>query len=1497
MKFDNQQFERDAATTLSTLQKLKQSLSFEKVAGGAVKGLTGISAVLGKLGVVNPFTKIIDTAARGLPFVGRLLEKTGRANPFASAQQGVQELDRQSRGLAQGGLGAISGGITAINGKWLAMATVAITAISNITNKLINATTQWVKGFTVAPIMDGLREYEETLKSIQTVQANTDQPLPKIERALKDLNAYSDTTIYNFGEMAKNVGTFTAAGVNLKDSVASIKGIANVAALSGSSSQQAAGAMYQLSQAIAAGKVGAQDWNSVVNAGMAGKKLQTALATTAVAMGKLDKSAVTTNKSTGALMVNAQSFKNSIMALPGNESWLSSDVLVNTLASLDGRFSVAYQKAQLLEDGTRKFTDAQIKSNMAEARANLEKKNGVKFSDQQYKALLRTAEMATKSAQDVKTLGQVFDIAKETIGSGWAASFNNIFGNLAESKKLFTEMSNGLGDLIRKNALARNEMLASWKEGGGRAALIEGLEDAFKSVLSVLGSVKDAFRTVFPAKTATDLINLSKSFADFMTEMRPSEKTLNNLRTTFTGVFSILKIGTMIIGAVFDQVQRLLGALGDGSGDFLEFTAHIGRQIYLFQQMLEQTGLITGFFELLGNVISVPLNLLGDLAGAIGRLFSGFGGGQDAIGQVDRFGNALGEVADIGQVAETIFRGIGRVIGNVTSAIAEGLGNLGAALQNAITADTFSATLDTINTALLGGIVLMLRKFFSGGVNVDIGAGGMFDSIGESLSAVTGQLTAMQTALKADILLKIAAAVAILTASMVVLASIDGPKLVKAMTAMGVGMGILGTTLVLLATSIGIFGAAKLPFIAAAMVGLASAMLILAVALKIYETMDLGDMARGLFGVAGMLFILQKAMTALAGTKSMLRTAASLSILSVGLLAMGVALKIFASISWEEMLRGLAALGGTLAVLAVAMKIMPPMENAARELLILGAALAVMGLAMKIFATMSWDEMIRGMVALTGTLIGIAAAMRLMPKRMLFQSVALMAIAGAITVLAGALKIMGSMSGGDVAKSLIALGGSLLILAIGLNAMGPMAILGAAALTIAAAALALFVPVLITLGTLSWGTILKALGTLALTFGLLGVSGMLLAPVVPVLMGLGAALILIGAGFALAGVGAMGFATAFGIFVAAGAAGIELLLNLLQSVVMMIPKAMIAFAKGLVGMLVVIANNGPKISRAFGRIISNILDAVIRNVPKFGRVLMVMLDTGLRVIVNMAPKIALAGLKLIVGFLEAVDSKIYRITTLAISIMTKFIRAIGDRAPKLVDEGAKTIVKLVNGMAAAIDNNSEELGRAGGRLAWAMMSGMVKGINAMAEEIADSMIDVAKDALDAALDFIKPGSPSKVFDKEVGQVMGAGVAQGIRKTSRDNELAGREVARTALRSMQKTLSEGADISTYAANRPRITPVLDLTQVRREAVKMEGILSTPKITPSVSYAQASDISNDTRALQEAILEMQSQPPSVENNFTQNNYSPKALPASEIYRNTRSLFAITKGELES
>jgi tape measure domain-containing protein len=1500
MKFNNREFEQNAKTTMGTLGKLKEQLDFGKIVGGTVRGLGTIQNALSKIGLKTPFGPMITMANKGLSGVGTVLDKLGMKNPFRGGVESAAELQKAAQ-TASGpsGIGAMEAAVSGVSNKFLLLSTIAITAISNITNKIINAGTQWVKGFTFSPIMDGLNEYQTTLQSIQTVQANTDAPLKKVEDSLKQLNAYSDTTIYNFGQMAKNVGTFTAAGVDLKTSVASIQGIANIAALSGSSSEQAATAMYQLSQAIAAGKVGLMDWNSVVNAGMGGKKLQNALAQTAIAMGEIDKASVKMVGPMKKLQINGQSFRESIMAKPGQESWLSSDILVNTLASLDGRFSVAYQKAQLTEEGVRKFTDAQIKSNMAEARANLEKKNGVKYTDEQFAALKRMAEMATKSAQDVKTLGQVFDIAKETIGSGWAASFANIFGNLKESKKLFTDMSNGLGEIIRGNALARNKILFAWKKQGGRDTLITGLTDAWHAFEDVIRAVSKGIRQVFPKTTTKDLLNFSDAVANLGKRLTPSKDTLASLVKIGAGVASVFHIIGQVFGGVVDGLKALFNTVGGGEGDFLKFAGGIGENITKFDQFLEKSGLITTFFTTLGKILAVPLGILKGFGHVISSIFGGFDDG--AAGKfgdtVDNVGKRLSGLEAIGHRIGAFFQKLGDIFGNLGQFIGGALVGIGDAIANAFSGENFGKTLDVVNTTLLGGLVLLIRNFFNQDINIDLG-GGIFKQIRSTLGEATAAFENMQAKLKADILMKIAAAIGVMAGALLVLSMIDPKALTKALVAMSAGFAILITAMSTMMTVMGPVGLAQLYVISSAMTKMAASILLLSFALKTMASLDFGDMIRGLLTLKVTLGLLMKAMLPLAaGSKGMARASSALILMGVALNILAVALKIFATMSWGEMIKGLAGMAGTLLVLSGALKIMPDMKAEGIGLVLLAGAMNLLAIALKIFATMSIGDMIKGLVMLGGSLFIISAAINTMPKTMMLQAAALVLVAGAITVLSGALKIMGGMSIKAIGKALLILGGALLILAIGLNAMGVMGIAGAAALVIAAGALAILTPLLVALGAMSWGAIVKGMVTLAATFAILGIAGALLTPVVPALIGLGAAMLLIGGGFALAGAGALALATAIGVLVGAGAVGVQTVLSYLKVFIDNIPAAAIAFGKGLVEIAKQISKAAPIFATTFMRVLNAMLTQAIKAVPKIGRLTLVLLNTMLNVLEKGAPRMFEVGMRLMIGFLSALSRNMPKLGDKGTEVAVKFMQAVGRNAPKLADAGYKMLIKFINGVSKAIDTNAKPLGEAGARLGISMATGMARGLAGAGGVIKDAAVDAAKKAFQSVKDFFHIGSPSKLFRDEIGARLPQGAALGIRD---DAPLMVKEVksmARKAMDAMSDSMKKLGDVVSMDPNMsPTIAPVLDLTAYARDASKMGKMLETTPILPTVSYNTAADISAVTQATAEAAAEeAASGSGDTYLSYEQHLHSPTPLDSVTIYRDGKSLISLKKQEL--
>ena len=396
MQFDNRHFERNVATTMSTLDKLKAKLHLP----GASKGLEDVNAAARKV---------------DLSHIGKSAETVGL--------------------------------------KFNAMYTIADQALRNITNSAMATAKKMVSAFTIDPIKTGFDEYETKINAIQTIMSNTASKgttMEDVTRVIDELNTYADKTIYNFAEMTRNIGTFTAAGVGLQESADAIQGIANLAAASGSNSQQASTAMYQLSQALAAGTVKLMDWNSVVNAGMGGEKFQEALKSTAREMGI----------SVDSMIEKHGSFRESL-----SEGWITAEVLNTTLK-------------KFTKEGAAQYAEAMVKSG--------------KYTQEQADALIKEAQSMEDAATKVKTFTQLIDTLKESVQSGWGKTWELIIGNFEQAKELFSGISDTLSGFIDRFSDARNAVLES------------ALGKSFKSLLEPLKGIKQTVETISePIKTVT----------------------------------------------------------------------------------------------------------------------------------------------------------------------------------------------------------------------------------------------------------------------------------------------------------------------------------------------------------------------------------------------------------------------------------------------------------------------------------------------------------------------------------------------------------------------------------------------------------------------------------------------------------------------------------------------------------------------------------------------------------------------------------------------------------------------------------------------------------------------------------------------------------------------------------------------------------------------------------------------------------------------------------
>lgn len=518
------------------------------------------------------------------------------------------------------------------------LAGAASVAMGNIASKALMAGGSVLSSFTFGPIMDGFREYENQLNAVQTIQANTfskGETTATINAALDELNAYADRTIYSFTEMTRNIGMFTSAGVGLKDSVAAIKGLSNVAAMSGSTSEQAATAMYQLSQALSTGSVKLQDWNSIVNAGMGGEQFQEALKRTARTYGvEVDK-----------MIDKAGSFRNSL-----KDGWLTSEIMIETLTQYTGDLS----REQLLSAG---------------------------YTEQQADEIMKLAETANDAATKVKTFSQLIDTTAEALGSGWASIFRTIFGDFERARTMWTAVSDVVNGGIGTFFDALQGILDRWDELGGWEEWWYGLGELWTAIAKPLKAIGEGFFSAFQGDAGKALYDFSYYFRHSISQwLMMSDDFANNLGKVFKMAGELLSpVLEVLIGFASAIVQIGVAAFKIGmilAGIFIKpmilIAAKVGDIVSVFSdwfgQMLGGTDILGGLSKVLDWIVD-KFQKLADWMYAIAdvTITPIFDGLKVVIEAVLK---PLGEfIETIKKAISNIFKPFGDAISNVVGAI------------------------------------------------------------------------------------------------------------------------------------------------------------------------------------------------------------------------------------------------------------------------------------------------------------------------------------------------------------------------------------------------------------------------------------------------------------------------------------------------------------------------------------------------------------------------------------------------------------------------------------------------------------------------------------------------------------------------------------------------------------------------------------------------------------------------------------------------------------
>lgn len=1268
MRFDNKQFEQNIQTSLSSLDKLKKSLNLE----GAAKGLETVNDAANKC--------------------------SGNMSPLSNAVETVRV-------------------------RFSALEVMAITALQNITNSALAAGKNLVSAFTIDPIKTGFEEYETQINAVQTILANTSSKgttLDQVNNALDELNHYADMTIYNFTEMTRNIGTFTAAGVDLDTSVAAIKGIANLAAVSGSNSQQASTAMYQLSQALAAGTVKLQDWNSVVNAGMGGQVFQDALKETAKVHGiAIDE-----------MIKDEGSFRETL-----SKGWLTSDILTETLAKFTG---------DLNEDQLRTMG----------------------YTDDQIKSIMEMGKTANDAATKVKTFTQLFDTLKEAAQSGWTQSWEIIVGDFEEAKELLTEVSDTFSAVINASADARNKMLQDWKDLGGRTMMIEAVKNVFEGLVSVAKPVREAFNEIFPPMTGKQLAEITERIRDLTAKFKMGEESSKNLKNTFKGVFAVLDIVGQAFKAVAGGVGELIGLFLPAGNGVLSLTGSFGEYLVKLDETVKKTDVFGKAVSTVVDIVKIAITFVktaGEKVKEFGKTagekfdFPGFelfhsflervhdrmaqigdGAGKMKSGVIVAFemmGEAL-EKCKFLKVMEALWTAVKVIAGGIADAVGTMMGTLAEKLGNA----DFSGVLDILNSIAVGGIAVSISKFLKSVTEPLEGLNGVLEGVTGILDGVRGCFEAYQTNLKAGTLLKIGAAIALLAGSIVAISLIDSDKLSASLGAITVLFAnLLGAMAIFNKISSDTGTVSKA---CTAMIAMSVAVSILAGALKKVSDLDWGELARGLIGIAGLTTIVVASSKAMAsGQKQVMKGATSLIIFgaaikilasackdlsklqwdelgrgltgvgvlfgeiavflrvakfngkmistATGIVILAAAMKVLASackdfgqMEWSEIGKGLAGIGGLLAELAV----FTNLSGNAKHVMSTGVALTAIGAAMKIlasavkdFAQLQWDELGRGLTAMGGALAEVAIAVNLMPKNMIGIGTGLVIVGGALEIIANCMSKFGGMQWEEIGRGLTVMGGALAELAISLNFMkGTLG--GSAALLVASAALAVLAPVLSILGALSWEAIAKGLISIAGAFTIIGVAGAVLTPLVPTILALsgafaliGVGVLTIGAGLLAAGTGLSALAIGFTALATAGAAGATAIVAALTVIVTgiagLIPAVLTKVGEGIIAICKVIAAGAPAIGEAVKAVVLTLIDVFVSCVPQLADGALQLVVGVLAALVTYTPQIVDLAFKFLIGILDGIASNLPSLIKAGVDVLVAFFAGIVD-ALRGIDTGA-----------------------------------------------------------------------------------------------------------------------------------------------------------------------------------------------------------------------------------
>lgn len=1322
--------------------------------------------------------------------------------------------------------------VESVSLKFRALEVAGVTAMMNLANRAVDTGISLVKSLSIDQVNKGWEKYGDKTAQVQTIMNATGKSIEEVNGYLDKLMWFSDETSYSFNDMTAALGQLTSAGGDVDKLIPMIQGIANATAYAGKGAAEFSRSIYNLNQSYSSGHLQYMDWKSLELAGVASKQLKETFIETAVALGKVKEGEI-----------DLADFGSTLKS-----GWADTEVMEKAFGKFNEMTELAYEMVQSGEVATASEAYDILAS----------KYDGVSIT-------------AAKAAQEAKTLKDAIDATKDAVSSGWMRTFELIFGNYEEAKVMWTDLANYMWDVFASGSEARNSMLEEWSALGGRDSLIQGLTNILLAVKSAIEAVKESFRDIFPAMTGERLAELTRGFEAFtekltgfftvtagfqdlqidpatgqvenlgkavslLSEPRKSEN-LINLQKTLKGIFAVLHIGAQAVSGLLQAGARLLGIVTPAAGGILGMTGALGDWLVALDKAVTESGIFT-------SGIGRMLDFLSPVADAVKAIAKGMLEAVTGLLHVDLSGliqagdgaaKALSPLSAVAEVAGKALEGLFGLLGKIMPAlktVGEGIGNAFSGLGESLGKIDLGSIVNLLNAGLFG---VLLQKF--GGLTkafTGIGEdiGGSLGGIKEVLNGVKETMEAYQTQLKAGTLLKIAGAIGIMAGAILLLSSIEPSRMAAALGGMAILLVEISTAVTQMGGALKLGQTKNFTVMAMALVAFSAGILILSAAVKVLSTIDPGALVMGLAGLGVILTELSAFLKLQNGSKFGAFKATGILLLSAAILVMAKAVQVFSRMKPEEMVQGLTGVAAVLAEIAGFTKL----AGSAKHIISTSVSMLLLSTSLLIFA-----KAIEKMGGLSWGEIGRG----------------LVTMAGALTAVILAMNLM-PKGGFGKAVGLTAFAAGLLVLSAALQSFGamPLDAIGRGLLAMGGSL------VLLSAGLLAMKTALPGAAALLVAAGALTV----LAPVMErfgqmELSEIGKSLLMLAGTLAVFGIagavlgpvvpallGLAGAIALFGIGCLAAGTGVA------------------AFGAGLTAL----AAGGAAAASALTLMVVELINLIPLFAQKVGEGFVNLCWT----VANSAGAICEAIVAVIHAVCQAALETLPEVAYTVVELLTQILITIADHIPEITQAGLDILIGLLEGLA----NNMDRLIDA----ATSVVITFLEGIGEKLPDVVNAGFDMMIAFLDGLAQVVEERTPELIASfVALGGSLITGLIQGL--------FSGLGALGSAISKIGQTVASGLSGIFGGSGDTSITPVMNaggtsygtsgfvVGNNTKQAGTVAGDIQSRKNSGSGSSKKSGGTTQNI-------------------NFTQNNYSPKALSPIETYRQGQKLTQTIRGAVK-